>query len=262
MSVSKFNVGDSVFSPHFGEGIIIGIDASRTDVYPILVEWTKLVNPCHQSLDCFTLEGKYTISPIQDPEFDIYPLSNLVGKKEEGDDEKMKVEDEKFHVGDKVFSFYFGFGVVDNIIDDKGNPYPVAVRWSDDSKCPDTLRYFSEDGVYDVQDEDPEMNIHPLRTSIKRIEKFKEENMPAHLEPIPLFDKEDAVNPSHYKVNGLPEAYEIMRYLMHKDQYEGFLWGNIIKYSYRYGRKGDKAETAGKIAWYATQLKELEEETK
>lgn len=69
----------------------------------------------------------------------------------------------------------------------------------------------------------------------------------------------DAVNPMHYQVAGIPEAIDIMASLMTKEQMEGFLWGNIIKYAYRYGRKGDKAETAGKIAWYATKLKELEE---
>lgn len=71
---------------------------------------------------------------------------------------------------------------------------------------------------------------------------------------------EDAINPAHYKVEGLPEAIDIINHLMHREQYEGFLWGNILKYAYRFGRKGDKAETVGKIAWYATQLKELEEE--
>lgn len=69
----------------------------------------------------------------------------------------------------------------------------------------------------------------------------------------------DAINPAYYRVKGLPEAHDIMTHLMTKEQLEGFYWGNIIKYTYRYGRKGDKAETAGKIAWYATKLKELEE---
>lgn len=67
-----------------------------------------------------------------------------------------------------------------------------------------------------------------------------------------------AVNPSHYQVAGIPEAIEIMQGLMTKEQFEGFLWGNIIKYAYRYGRKGDKKETAGKIEWYAKKLKEVE----
>ena len=70
---------------------------------------------------------------------------------------------------------------------------------------------------------------------------------------------EDAINPSHYKVEGLPEAIDIMNHLMTPEQFEGFLWGNIMKYAYRFGRKGDKGETAGKIAWYANQLKAVEE---
>ena len=51
--------------------------------------------------------------------------------------------------------------------------------------------------------------------------------------------EDSAINPAHYQVEGM--------------------WGNIMKYAYRYGRKGDKAETAGKIAWYANQLKAVEE---
>lgn len=69
---------------------------------------------------------------------------------------------------------------------------------------------------------------------------------------------DDAVNPSHYQVAGIPEAIEIMHGLMTKEQFEGFLWGNILKYAYRYGRKGDKKETAGKIEWYARKLKEMQ----
>lgn len=67
----------------------------------------------------------------------------------------------------------------------------------------------------------------------------------------------DAVNPAHYQVEGIPEAIEIIAHLMTKEQLEGFLWGNIIKYAYRYGRKGDKKEAAGKIKWYAQRLEEL-----
>ena len=70
---------------------------------------------------------------------------------------------------------------------------------------------------------------------------------------------EDVINPAHYKVDGLPEAIDIMNHLMTPEQFEGFLWGNIMKYAYRFGRKGDKGETAGKIAWYANQLKAVED---
>lgn len=67
---TKFSVGDRVISPHFGEGIITGIDESEDSVYPIHVKWTKLVNPSNRSDDVFTLEGRYTVTPLPDPEFD------------------------------------------------------------------------------------------------------------------------------------------------------------------------------------------------
>ena len=65
------------------------------------------------------------------------------------------------------------------------------------------------------------------------------------------------INPSHYRVKGIPEAIDIMKHLMTQEQFKGFLWGNIIKYAYRYGRKGDEHDTAGKIEWYANRLKEV-----
>lgn len=65
------------------------------------------------------------------------------------------------------------------------------------------------------------------------------------------------INPSHYRVAGIPEAIDIMEHLMTQEQFKGFLWGNIIKYAYRYGRKGDEHDTAGKIEWYANRLKEM-----
>lgn len=65
------------------------------------------------------------------------------------------------------------------------------------------------------------------------------------------------INPSHYQAAGIPEAIDIMKHLMTQEQFKGFLWGNIIKYAYRYGRKGDEHDTAGKIEWYANRLKEV-----
>ena len=45
--------------------------------------------------------------------------------------------------------------------------------------------------------------------------------------------------------------------LMSFEQHEGFLWGNIIKYAYRYGNKGEKAETVKKIRKYCDMLLEV-----
>lgn len=74
--------------------------------------------------------------------------------------------------------------------------------------------------------------------------------------------KEDMTNPSYYNVEGASQPIEDMEALMTPEQFEGFLWGNIIKYSKRFGRKGDKILTLGKIIWYADRLKtHLEKES-
>lgn len=168
--------------------------------------------------------------------------------------------DERFKVGDKVWSPYFGSGIVINVYDD-ANPYPVEVKWVGGANNI-ALResdYFTKDGEYDHTGDNPDMDIMSLEV-IDLSDLSEDSGVVGRM--MNALDKktEDAINPSHYKVEGLPEAIDIINHLMHREQYEGFLWGNILKYAYRFGRKGDKAETAGKIAWYATQLKELEEE--
>jgi hypothetical protein len=47
------------------------------------------------------------------------------------------------------------------------------------------------------------------------------------------------------------QPIEIMQELMTAEQFQGFLWGNVIKYSMRLGRKGKAREDAGKCWQYA-----------
>jgi hypothetical protein len=44
---------------------------------------------------------------------------------------------------------------------------------------------------------------------------------------------------------------------MSGEEYIGYLRGNILKYTSRIGLKGNPAEDAGKIVWYATELKKF-----
>lgn len=111
-------------------------------------------------------------------------------------------------------------------------------------------------GIYHI---DPEAAAKVLPDIMKELADEDDEGTVERMEDALNKKTEDAVNPAHYKVEGIPEAIDIINHLMHREQYEGFLWGNILKYAYRFGRKGDKAETAGKIAWYADQLKAVEE---
>lgn len=144
----------------------------------------------------------------------------------------------KFKVGDRVWSFHFGVGIVTAVADGTNTPYPITVHWTEKARSPNAYECFTSDGKFTCSsspNEDFCITLYEAK------------------------DEEAAINPAYYQVEGIPEVIEIMQHLMTKEQLEGFLWGNIIKYAYRYGRKGNKAETAGKIAWYATKLKELEE---
>lgn len=149
----------------------------------------------------------------------------------------------KFKVGDRVQSRELGVGVIEEVEDSEPN-YPLIVKWVEGPLSDGTYSSFTLEGHYYDNRADEEKDI----TLLEGEETVEEDK-----------DKTDAINPAHYRVEGIPEAIEIMQGLMTKEQFEGFLWGNIIKYSYRYGRKGDKAETMGKIVWYAQKLKELKE---
>ncbi len=158
-----------------------------------------------------------------------------------------------FSVGDEVYSKKFGEGVVtggsemgqiagsvNHNIQDGVTPWGKFFEGKKDEKMMGLDDKFFHDLIHDLMQKKDEDTVERMEDALNK-------------------KVEDAVNPSHYRVEGLPDAIDIINHLMHREQYEGFLWGNILKYVYRYGRKGDKAETAGKIEWYARQLKELAE---
>lgn len=72
-------------------------------------------------------------------------------------------------------------------------------------------------------------------------------------------DSEEPTVDSHYKALAI-EPLEVMRGMMTKAEYKGFLKGNIIKYSIRQGnKKGESAEKdAAKCREYIRLLDELE----
>lgn len=192
-----------------------------------------------------------------------------IAKKMAADEEKRSAEGKKFKVGDRVWSPYFGGGTVTDTSSEVEDTFPIVVRWDDDHLG--AFDFFTKDGKYLENGGKPEMGIYhidpeaaakALPNIMKELaeEDNKDESTVERMEDALSKKVDDAINPSHYKVEGLPEAIDIINHLMHREQYEGFIWGNILKYAYRFGRKGDKAETAGKIAWYANQLKDLEEE--
>ena len=64
-------------------------------------------------------------------------------------------------------------------------------------------------------------------------------------------------HPKHYG-NGPDDPYEAITVLKHKlsrEEYRGFLKGNVLKYIMREGKKGDTFDIK-KAAWYALRLVE------
>ena len=196
----------------------------------------------------------------------------------------------KFKVGDIVYA-PFKYGTITAIHND-GRTYPIEVTWDDSAGDEKEVRAYTADGYM----MDGAFHGVPTLTVVERVSEKGEGEMEEKLEvgdwvwlnpnekgiitfiypnkETCIVDSEldgeveavmagltkveySPINPSHYRVKGIPEAIDIMKHLMTQEQFKGFLWGNIIKYAYRYGRKGDEHDTAGKIEWYANRLTEV-----
>ena len=63
----------------------------------------------------------------------------------------------------------------------------------------------------------------------------------------------DPINPDHYRSGGI-ECIDAIRAAMSPEEFRGFLKGQVFKYNWRMGRKGDAAEDSRKAAWYQDRL--------
>jgi len=69
--------------------------------------------------------------------------------------------------------------------------------------------------------------------------------------------EKDAVNnPSHYTTGGI-ECIDAMQAMLSRDEFIGYLRGNVFKYQWRYQHKNG-IEDLKKARWYANRLIELE----
>ncbi len=68
--------------------------------------------------------------------------------------------------------------------------------------------------------------------------------------------EQDSVNnPEHYNKLDV-EAIDLIEMSMTRNEFLGYLKGNVLKYIIRYKHKGKAAEDLGKCIWYLTRLKE------
>lgn len=227
--LGKYRVGDKVYAP-FKYGTITAI-YSDGRTYPIEVTWELSTNNT-QETGVYTADGR-----AFGCDYKGFPSLTVIERPLSKEDKIMDTKYVAFEAGDRVWSRKCGVGVVVSI--DADAAFPIKVRWPGGD-----TDIFTIDGRDALNGTDQDYTIYLLTH-------HEDETMKDNTKEY------TAIDPAHYRVKGIPEAIEIMEHLMTKEQLEGFLWGNILKYAYRYGRKGDKAETAGKIGWYANKLKEV-----
>jgi hypothetical protein len=69
----------------------------------------------------------------------------------------------------------------------------------------------------------------------------------------------DEVNPAHYQQGGM-EAIDVMEAFSSKEEFQGYLRLNAVKYLLRLNNKGSAALNSKKALWYVDRLsKELSE---
>lgn len=99
--------------------------------------------------------------------------------------------------------------------------------------------------VYAVRSLDKEKVRDRVKANIVRVAKTLE--FPADV---------DLVNqPPHYTVGGI-ETIDFISAKLTKDEFIGYLKGNVLKYGSRIGKKDAPTIDAGKLAWYATKLRD------
>lgn len=243
----RFHVGDRVFAPVHGYGVVVEIKDDGRE-YPIEVTWDEKQHGCSDSV--FTLEG-YAVNGLKSEDDDI----TLVEKDSLNGDKEMNEKSKKFKVGDRVFSPYYGFGVVYSTDSVAGSAYPVEVKWENNpnnAKEQKTISFYTADGEFSVAGNEPERDIYP----IKIFSDFDKEAVDSMIE---TSDKnvDDVTSASYYMVHSVSKAIDIMKHSMTREQFEGFLCGTIIKLVCQYGHKGDKKEIAGNLEWYVNMLKQI-----
>ena len=66
-------------------------------------------------------------------------------------------------------------------------------------------------------------------------------------------------HPKHYRLEGIREVLDVIRYALSEEEYMGFLKGNVIKYALRAPYKGELEQDWEKAAYYADLVKKSSE---
>ena len=66
-------------------------------------------------------------------------------------------------------------------------------------------------------------------------------------------------HPKHYRLEGIREVLDVIRYALSEEEYMGFLKGNVIKYALRAPYKGESDQDWEKASYYADLVKKSSE---
>ena len=66
-------------------------------------------------------------------------------------------------------------------------------------------------------------------------------------------------HPKHYRLEGIREVLDVIRYALSEEEYLGFLKGNVIKYALRAPYKGELEQDWEKASYYADLVKKSSE---
>ena len=70
----------------------------------------------------------------------------------------------------------------------------------------------------------------------------------------------DPVNPNYYKKTYAKEVIDLLQASLTPEEFKGYCKGNMLKYRFRAGYKGDRDEDLKKSNWYQDKLKEVSDE--
>jgi hypothetical protein len=98
-----------------------------------------------------------------------------------------------------------------------------------------------------------------IREEYRKLDQYHRVSLEGYLDPW-SGDIEDNVNsPSHYN-NGEIECIDYIKSFLTREEYIGYLRGNIAKYMHRFRYKGKPIEDLKKADWYKAKLNEVIED--
>lgn len=92
-----------------------------------------------------------------------------------------------------------------------------------------------------------------MQTLAQQIQSIQSTQSTQPTQPTPAADLVNT--PPHYTTGGI-ETIDFLEAKLTKEEFVGYLKGNVLKYGSRLGKKGDVMLDAGKMAWYAAKLRD------